>query len=121
VDITGAMRRRAVVLAVVGLALGVGSAVAGGPRTITVADSGKTFVVRPGAKIALRLSGQWVWSDPRTRSASVHLTPIEYFRYPGFQEWTVAALQRGRATIVATGQRPDASTRRFRVTIVVRR
>ena len=114
------MRRSAVVLAVVVFAVGSGSAVASGPRTITGADSGKTFVIRRGAKIALRLSGPWVWREPRTPSASVHLTPIEYVAYPGFQQWTVAAVRRGRATILTTGRRRDGATRRFRVTIVVR-
>jgi len=120
VDITRTMRW-AVFLAVVAFAPGIGFASAGRPRMITEADSGKAVVVRRGAQLALRLSGPWVWSEPRARSTSVHLTPVEYFVYPGYQQWTVAVTRRGRATIVATGRRPDTPPRRFRVTIVVRR
>jgi predicted secreted protein len=100
--------------------LGVASAAASPPRTITERDSGRTLVVRRGAEVALRLSGPWVWGQARTRSTSVHLTPVEYFRYPGYQEWTVRLIRRGRATITVTGRRPNAPTRRFRVTLLIR-
>jgi predicted secreted protein len=100
--------------------LGVASAAASPPRTITERDSGKTLVLRRGVQVALRLPGPWVWAQARTRSTSVHLTPVEYFRYPGYQEWTVRLVRRGRATITATGRRPNAPTRRFRVTLLIR-
>jgi hypothetical protein len=40
----------------------------------------------------------------------VKLTPVYYFKYPGFQEWTVTAKRAGRATISAVGYRKGSPT-----------
>lgn len=87
-------------------------------RPITQADSGKTFRVARGEAVSLRLHGPWVWKEPRLGSRAVRLTPIYYFAYPGFQEWTVKAQRLGRATVTSVGNKSGA-TRQFRVTIVV--
>jgi hypothetical protein len=90
---------------------------------ITQAASGKTFHVAKGRSMTLRLSNRWHWSDPRTSTRAVELTPVEYFVDPGFREWTIEGRARGRVTIQSLG-RPNCAgcglaTRRFAVTIVV--
>ena len=90
---------------------------------ITQAASGKTFRVAKGRSMTLRLSNRWHWSDPRTSTRAVELTPVEYFVDPGFREWTIEGHARGRVTIHSFG-RPNCTgcaltTRRFAVTIVV--
>jgi hypothetical protein len=91
---------------------------------VTQADSGKTFRLVAGAHAELHLSGKWVWSTPAVRGAAVELTPIRYFRDPGFSGWSLDAAVPGKARIRATGS-PACRTcarppRRFVVTIVVR-
>jgi hypothetical protein len=111
--------RSAVGLAAVAAALAVPAADAQPPRPITQADSGKTIRIRRGLELPLRLSNRWVWSQPRLRSRAIELTPVYYFRNPGFQEWTIAARGLGRTTVTAVGRRADAAARRFHVTLVV--
>jgi hypothetical protein len=104
-----------------GLGLVLGASAATPP--ITQADSGRTFRLHLGRSETLRLSSAWVWSPPRPGSRAVELTPIMYFRDPGFTAWNVRARAPGTATISSVGK-PACSpcglaTRRFRVTVVV--
>ena len=103
-----------VLAAIFALAAGIA-----GARAITAADTGKTFRIARGDTIQLRLGAHRVWKEPVVGSAAVKLTPVYYFKYPGFQEWTVRAIRTGRATISAFGHRTGSPTRRFRVTLIV--
>jgi hypothetical protein len=73
------------------------------PPTITEVDSGKSFTLSLGSETHLRLSGAYVWSAPTVRGDAVELARVDYFRDPGFSEWTVVAAQPGTATIAARG------------------
>jgi hypothetical protein len=73
------------------------------PQTITEVDSGESFTLTPGSETRLRLSGQYVWSEPTVRGDAVELARVDYFQDPGFSEWTVLAVQPGTATIAARG------------------
>jgi uncharacterized protein (DUF58 family) len=90
---------------------------------ITPAQSGKTFHLRKGGKATLRLPGRWSWTQPRVSSGAVELTPVAFFRDPGYSEWVVRARARGRATIKATGApacvRCGLGVAKLRVTIAV--
>jgi hypothetical protein len=67
---------------------------------ITQARSGETFhIAIPGA-LTLRLSERWRWTEPRLTGSAVALTPVEYFRDPGFREWRVVAHVPGRTRSV---------------------
>jgi hypothetical protein len=103
-----------VLAAVFTLAVGIG-----GARPITVADTGKTFRIARGEKVQLRLGAHRVWQEPVVGSTAVKLTAVYYFKYPGFQEWTVKAQRTGKATISAVGRTKGSPTRRFRVTLIV--
>src|SRR4051812_9062568 len=103
-----------VLAAIFTLAVGIG-----GARPITAADTGKTFRIARGDKIQLRLGAHRVWKVPVVGSTAVKLTPVYYFKYPGFQEWTVTAKRKGRATISAVGHGKSSPTKRFRVTLIV--
>jgi hypothetical protein len=90
---------------------------------ITQAQSGKTFRLAKGDRATLRLSGRWGWSEPKVSSRAIELTPILFFRDPGYSEWQVTARARGKATIRSFGK-PGCTgcglgTRSFRVTITV--
>ena len=98
-------------------ALALAGAAAGAkPVAISERDSGKRFTIHRGAEGTLRLSHDWRWTDPRVVGRAVRLTAVEYFVDPGFDEWTIEAVRRGRAVITARG----TPARRFTVTIVVR-
>ena len=73
------------------------------PPTITEADNGASFILSPGSGTSLRLSGQYVWSEPTPRDDAVELARVDYFQDPGFSEWAVIAVQPGTATIAAFG------------------
>jgi hypothetical protein len=79
------------------------------PQTITEADNDASFTLSPGSGTSLRLSGQYVWSEPTLRGDAVELARVNYFQDPGFSEWAVLAVRPGRATIEARGnpQRAD--------------
>jgi len=91
---------------------------------ITQADSGKTFLLKVGARAELHLSGKWNWSTPAVRGSAVDLVQINYFRDPGYSGWTIDATSRGAARVGSSGspacQACSRSARRFAVTIVVR-
>jgi predicted secreted protein len=92
---------------------------------VTERDSGKTFTVRRGAELTLRLSNRYRWGEPKVRGRSVRLASVSYFSDPGFQEWEIRAVARGRARITATGQDQNCTaepceSRRFSVVVVVR-
>ena len=116
------MRRKSPLLAAVALAALVAVGASSAARSpITQAASGKVFRLTKGESATLRLSNRWHWSEPRVSTTGVELTPVEYFRDPGFREWTIDAHRIGPATIRAVG-RPNCSTcatRRFVVTVVV--
>lgn len=95
------------------------------PAVITEADGGRTFRVTAADMPHLRLSGQWVWTEPRT-TGPIGLTPIEYFRDPGYSEWTIHRSGTGQATIRSSGSPncPKGTTCRqgpiaFTVTLVL--
>jgi hypothetical protein len=73
------------------------------PQAITEVDGGKSFALSPGSETRLRLSGEYVWSEPTVRGDAVELARVDYFQDPGFSEWTVLAVQAGTATIAAHG------------------
>jgi hypothetical protein len=73
------------------------------PQTITEIDSGESFTLSPGSETRLRLSGQYVWSEPTVRGDAVELARVDYFQDPGFSEWTAHAVRPGTATIAASG------------------
>jgi hypothetical protein len=86
------------------------------PAIVTQAQSGRTYRLASGREVSLRLSGRWAWTEPRASARGLELTPVEYFRDPGFSEWRVAATGRGTYTICSVGTR-GLATRRFVVTI----
>jgi hypothetical protein len=93
------------------------------PPPMTQRSTGKTFRLAKGDTMKLRLSNRWRWSGPTVSTEAVELTPVAYLIDPGFQEWTIDARKRGRATIRSLGK-PNCSTcalatRTFRVTVVV--
>jgi hypothetical protein len=73
------------------------------PPTITEADSGESFSLPRDSQTSLRLSGEYLWSEPKVRGDAVQLTPVNYFQDPGFSEWSVLAVRPGTATIAAQG------------------
>jgi hypothetical protein len=95
-----------------------------GSVVITQRDSGKRFVLARSGTATLRLSHNWVWTHLRTSTGAVELTQVDFFRDPGYDEWTIDAVHAGTAVITATGRPKCApcglATRRFRVTLVVR-
>jgi hypothetical protein len=82
------------------------------PPTITEVDSGESFTLSLGSETSLRLSGAYVWSEPTVRGDAVELARVDYFRDPGFSEWTVLAVQPGTATIAARGTPACAGQKR---------
>ena len=78
-------------------------AAAGPGKLITPAQTGKTIHLAKGRQATLRLPGRWQWTQPRVSSRAVELTPIAFFRDPGYSEWVVTAKTRGKATIRARG------------------
>ena len=89
-------------------------------RPVTYADSGKTMRVARGSTLTLRLGAQRVWNQPRLSSNAIELTPVLFFRYPGFQEWTITARRLGKTTMTAIGRKSSKPVRHFRLTIVVK-
>jgi hypothetical protein len=109
-------------------ALAVTGASSANGRVITQRDTGKTFTVRAGGELTLRLSTRWRWTPPRVKGGAVRLVRVDYFTDPGFLEWEVDGRARGSARITAVGQVQDPSTcdptpcppRPFRIRVVVR-
>jgi hypothetical protein len=96
------------------------------PETITEVDSGESFTLSAGSETRLRLSGEYVWSEPTVRGDAVELARVDYFQYPGFSEWAILAVQPGTATIAARGtpacagqDRCPGAPLRFQVPITV--
>jgi hypothetical protein len=96
------------------------------PEAITAPDSGRTFTLAPGSETSLRLSSEYVWSEPVVEGGAVALSPVDYVQDPGFSEWLVQATGAGSATISSVGDPacegehgcPDEAFR-FQVTITV--
>lgn len=122
------MTRRAILATAVCLL--VAAPASGVTRTvITERDSGKTYRVRNGGALTLRLSGRYRWTGPRVHGTAIRLIPVNYVRDPGFREWTVRARARGTARVTAVGYPVEGGgscdpgpcrPRLFRVTVVVR-
>jgi hypothetical protein len=96
------------------------------PDAITAPDSGTTYALPLGSETNLRLSSEYVWSEPTVTGAAVELTAVDYFQDPGFSEWLVRAARAGTATISSVGEPACAGEHgcpdepfRFRVRITV--
>jgi hypothetical protein len=70
---------------------------------MTEADSGRVYALTTGDKPHLRLSNRYVWEEPRV-TGPVTLTPVEYFRDPGYREWVISFDRPGQATIKSSGR-----------------
>jgi hypothetical protein len=90
---------------------------------ITPSQSGKTFHLAKGRTASLRLPGRWNWTAPTVSSKAIELTPVAFFRDPGYSEWTVTARGKGRAVVRSTGSPAcvhcTVGLRTLRVTLVV--
>jgi hypothetical protein len=75
------------------------TALASTKPAITPNDNGKTFTVQRGGTLTLRLPEQNGWLNPRVTGSAVRLTPVMFFRDPGYRQWSIAALARGTAMI----------------------
>jgi hypothetical protein len=95
----------------------------GNELLITEVDTARCFSAQPGSTAQLRLS--YGWSEPKSSGGAIQLTPIEYFRDPGFSAWVVRALKSGTSTISASRLCPASDcpqgTLTFKVTIAVSR
>jgi hypothetical protein len=93
---------------------------------IVATDSGKEFTLAPGEETNLRLSSEYVWSEPVVEGRAIELFRVDYIQDPGFSEWLVQGAQPGTATISSLGEPacdgehgcPDEPVR-FQVTITV--
>jgi hypothetical protein len=110
--------RRALLITAV-FALFVSLAFGGTRPAITERDTGKTFLVKRGHDLTLRLSNRYRWTEPRVFGKAIRLIPVEYFVDPGFREWTIRGRATGRARISAYGTNED-TRRRFRIVVIVR-
>jgi hypothetical protein len=124
-DVPRVVRRALAVSVPVAVLLLASVAVAGSPRVITQAQSGRTYHIGKGGDLTLRLSEKWVWTEPsRSPRGILELTPVEYFVDPGFREWTITGRLRGTAVLRASGAPPctncGVARRLLRITIVVR-
>jgi predicted secreted protein len=73
------------------------------PQVLTEADSGATIALPTGGETSLRLSSDWVWSEPIVDGDAVQLAIVNYLQDPGFYEWVVTAMAPGEATITSSG------------------
>ena len=73
------------------------------PQVLTEADSGATVALPTGGETSLRLSSDWVWSEPVVDGDAVSLAVVNYIQDPGFSEWVVTAVEPGEATIASSG------------------
>jgi predicted secreted protein len=73
------------------------------PQVLTEVDSGATIALPTGGETSLRLSSDWVWSEPVVDGDAVQLAPVNYLQDPGFSEWVVTAVGPGEATITSSG------------------
>lgn len=110
---------RLLTVAAASLALAVPAAGANG-QVLSLRDGGKTFTLRRGHELTLRLTERYTWDSPQLRGRSLRLTPVEYLVDPGFLEWTITTRGRGTTRIAAVGTCDGCATRHFRITIVVR-
>ena len=74
------------------------------PQVLTEADSGATIALPTGGETSLRLSSDWVWSEPVVDGDAVQLAIVNYLQDPGFYEWVVTAVAPGEATITSSGK-----------------
>jgi predicted secreted protein len=108
-------------------AVSAAAAIASTSPVITTRDNGKTFTVRTGGTLALRLPERPRWLNPKVTGTAIRLTQVNFFRDPGYRQWSISALTPGTAKISAvryavrqTGcDLGPCGPRLFRVTIVV--
>ena len=74
------------------------------PQVLTEADSGAAVALPTGGETSLRLSSDWVWSEPVVDGDAVSLAVVNYIQDPGFSEWVVMAVEPGEATITSSGR-----------------
>jgi hypothetical protein len=96
------------------------------PQVLTEADSDATIALPTGGETSLRLSSDWVWSEPVVDGDAVQLATVNYLQDPGFSEWVVTPVAPGEATITSSGTAACAGQdgcavgpRDFQVTITV--
>ena len=109
---------------IVACVLATTTAAAARQLVITERDSGKTFTVRRGTELTLRLSSRYRWLAPKVKGRAARLIPVDYFVDPGFREWQVDGVGLGRSRITAAGYDQACTAacpaRRFYVVIIVR-
>lgn len=71
---------------------------------ITEADSGEEISLPVGGETNLRLSSEYVWSEPVVEGDAVTLARVDYLQDPGFSEWVVSGAAAGEASISAVGE-----------------
>ncbi len=120
------MRRLA--LALLLAATGAGAAAAApsatpAPQAVTLQHHGRAFELGVGRSVSVRLpSRRRLWSQPRAAGpGKVAISPVNYFRDPGFVEWRVTARAPGRVTLSSLGRCAECTprVRGFRVTLVL--
>jgi predicted secreted protein len=105
---------------------GGGAATETVPDAITAPDSGTSYTLAVGDETSLRLSSEYVWSEPVVEGGGIEVDRVDYLQDPGFSEWLVRAVAPGSATISSLGDPacegehgcPDEAVR-FQVTITV--
>jgi len=101
-----------------------GAAAPSSSLSISERDSGRTFTLKRTTTAALRLSGKWIWTQPKVRGGAVVLSAVDYRSDPGFKEWQITRRAAGTARITAYG-RPNCKgcarrARSFSVKLKVR-
>jgi predicted secreted protein len=74
------------------------------PRVLTETDDGSTVTLTAGDEVALHLSSDWVWDEPRFTGDAIELTRVDHFVDPGYAEWRIAALTTGEVELTASGE-----------------
>jgi hypothetical protein len=60
--------------------------------------------LRVNERLALRLDNAWLWGSPLADGSAVEVTRVHYESDPGFQEWSVTAVEEGAAEISVQGE-----------------
>lgn len=71
---------------------------------LTEEDDGRRVGLGVGDEVALRLSNEWAWEQPRVEGAAIMLSPVDYLVDPGFVEWAVTGQEAGVAALTVEGE-----------------